>query len=241
MAHVMGIFFHLPEDPLFPQISKDALTGGVAIQSLIGRPGIPGHVPRVVDDPDAREIVALAELEIVGIVGGSDLEAAGAEGGIHMGVRDHGDIPFHQGQAHGFAHEVAESLVLGMNRHRGVPEHGLRTGGGHYNLAAPGQGIGDVVDAALLLLVLHFQVRQGGLAAGAPVDDVVPAIDQALFKKPDEDLPHRPGQALVHGEALPAPVHGGAHGLDLVQDLVPVFLAPLPDPAHKLLAAQLFA
>ncbi len=98
-----------------------------------------------------------------------------------------------------------------------------------------------MVDSALLFLVLHFQVGQSGLAAGAPIDYVVSLVDQPFLVEADEDLPHCPGEGIVHGEALPAPVHGRAHALDLVQDLIPVFLFPLPDPLHETLPAHILS
>src|SRR5690606_19672147 len=94
-------------------------------------------------------------------------------------------------------------------------------------------------EAPLFLLVLHLDVREGGLAPGAPVDDVVPLVDQALPVKVDEDVAHRPGAALIHGEALPLPVARGAQALQLLEDPPAVVVLPLPDPLHKGLPAQI--
>ena len=92
------------------------------------------------------------------------------------------------------------TLVLGVDRHRGVAQQGLGPGGGHGEVAvARGQGIADIIEVAVVGVVLHLQIGQGRLAAGAPVDDVVALVDQALLIEPDEDFPHRPGQALHPG------------------------------------------
>jgi hypothetical protein len=92
-----------------------------------------------------------------------------------------------------------------------------------------GKGIADVVEMAVDVFVLHFQIGQGRVAAVAPVDDVIALIDQALFVKLDENLAHRLGEALVHGEAFPLPVAGGAQAFELVDDGAAVFLSPFPD------------
>ena len=91
------------------------------------------------------------------------------------------------------------------------------------------------------LLELHLEVREGRVAAGTPVDDVVAPVDQPVFVEPDEDLAHGPGEALVHGEALALPVAGAAQPLELVQDDAAVLLLPLPDPLDEFLAAQVVA
>ncbi len=92
----------------------------------------------------------------------------------------------------------------------------------------------------LLLLVLHLNIRKGCPAHRAPVDDALALIDQALFIQPDKHLPHRPGAALVQGEALPAPVAAGAHAPQLLGDAPAVFLLPLPGPLQKALPPQVF-
>ena len=43
------------------------------------------------------------------------------------------------------------------------------------------------------------------LAAGTPVDDVVPLVDESVVVEPDEHLADGLGKALIHGEAFAAP------------------------------------
>ena len=40
--------------------------------------------------------------------------------------------------------------------------------------------------------MLDFQVREGRMAAGTPVDEAVGPVDQAIFIERDENLPHGP-------------------------------------------------
>ena len=81
---------------------------------------------------------------------------------------------------------------------------------------------------ARLLLVLHLRVGDRGIAHRTPVDDAPPLVDIALLMHLHEDFRHGPVAALVHGEALPVPVAGGAHLLQLVNDAAAVLPLPVP-------------
>jgi hypothetical protein len=87
-------------------------------------------------------------------------------------------------------------------------------------------------------LMLHFEIGKGGLAAGAPIDDVVTAVNQAFLIEADEHFPNRFGKAFIHGKPLPAPVTGGAQFLKLTDDCSPGLGLPLPDPFNELLPPQ---
>jgi hypothetical protein len=69
----------------------------------------------------------------------------------------------------------------------------------------------------VLVVVGDFEVADGGLAAGTPVDDVGAAIDEALLVEADEGFADGDGEAVVHGEVLARPVDGGAEALHLVE------------------------
>ncbi len=106
---------------------------------------------------------------------------------------------------------------------------------------SPSTGIANLPEVALLLLVDHFEIADGGLAARAPVDDVRAAIDEALLVEADEGLAHGDRKALVHGEVLAAPVDGDAEALHLLEDRAAVVLLPLPHALDEGFAAELLA
>ncbi len=136
--------------------------------------------------------------------------------------------------------EVA--LVGGVYGYGYVAEHGLGAGGGDDDGAgAVGEWIADVVELADALLVLDFEVGDGGLDAGVPVDDVGAAIDEALLVEADEGLVDGGREAVVHGEVLAGPVDGGAEALHLVEDGSAVELAPCPDLFDEGVAAEILA
>ena len=131
-------------------------------------------------------------------------------------------------------------LVLGVHGDGGVSEHRLRTGGGHDDLAAALDGVGERPDgpklhlgvlaghrhrrAALQVDVIHLDVGNRRLESAAPVDEAVVAVHEAVGVHSNESLLDRLGEHVVHGEALAGPVEGRAEALELVEDLAAVLL-----------------
>ncbi len=74
---------------------------------------------------------------------------------------------------------------------------------------------------------------------GAPVDDTLPLVDEALVIQADKHLIDRLGAALVHGEALPLPVAGGTQLFQLGHNAPAVLLLPGPGPLEEALPAHL--
>ena len=95
------------------------------------------------------------------------------------------------------------------------------------------QRIAQVVEAPFHLVPLGFLVGEGREAAGAPVDDVLAPVDQALLVEADEDLPDGPAEPRIQGEAGPVPVAGATDGLELVQDGSAGLLDELPGRAPR--------
>ena len=173
--------------------------------------------------------MARTDLKVVGVVSRGHLQGAGTGGQVHISVADDGNLTVHQRQDHGFGSQIRVAFIFRVNGHGGVAQHGFRTGGGHdHRSGAVGKGIADVVEVAVQVFVLHLQVGQGRVAAAAPVDDVIPPVDQAFVVELDEYFPHRLGEPLVHGEPLPVPVAGGTQAFELVDDGTAIFLAPAP-------------
>ena len=120
-----------------------------------------------------------------------------------------------------------------MHGQAGVAELRLRPHGAERQ-----RPVLDVDELGVALLALDLEVGEHGLAARAPVDDVVVAIDQPLVVEAHEHLAHRARQPLVHREALARPVAGGAEPLQLADDRAARLLLPLPDALDELLAAE---
>ena len=241
-AHVVLVVADVVEKVQLLELLDHGLAGHGPVHAAVLLRRVVVDATGLVHDGDGFQAVFAPELEVVHVVGRGHLEAARAEFALDVGVGDDGNAPADQGQDDVLADEFLVALVLGMHGHGRVAEHGLGPGGGHGH-----EGVGalhriaDMVELANVGGVFDFQVGQGGVAARAPVDDVVAPVDEAFLVEAHEHFAHGPGQALVHGEAFPAPVDRRAQAADLVQDLAAVFLAPLPDPFDKGLATEGFA
>ena len=103
------------------------------------------------------------------------------------------------------------------------------------------QRVADVPEEGAHVLVVDLEVAEGALAAGAPVDQAVAAVDQALVVQVDEDRAHRQRRAGVHREALARPVGGDAEALVLREDARAVAVDELPRALQERLAADVAA
>ena len=199
----------------------------------------------LVEDVDLRQVVGLTHGVIVGVVGRGDLNEAGTEVGVDMIVGEDGNLTVDDGEHDGLTHEGGLLGILRRDGDARIAEHGLGARGGDNDILLAvdrlGQRIAQVPQVALLVLVLGLVVRDGGGAVGAPVDDALAAIDQAVMIPVAEDLAHGLRVVLVHGEALVVEVDGAAHALDLFDDDAAVLVGPVPAGVDKLVATDLQA
>ena len=236
------VVLNLFQRPFGLQVGHDGLAAGEAVQARILARQLIHHALGVHDLEDGQA-VAPADLEVVGVVGRGDLQGAGAEVFFNIGVGQQGDFAARARQQQGGAMEGLVALVFRVHGHGDVAGDGLRAGGGHGDEGArlALHLVLDVVELAVGLLVLRLDVAEGRAAAGAPVDDVVALVDEALVVEVDEGLLDRLAQARVHGEALIAPIHAGPQAPQLPHDGGAALFFPLPDFFQKLLAAQVVA
>ena len=198
-----------------------------------------GHMTVVGEATHHRQVVTTTHLKVVGVVGGGDLHHTGTLGHIRVLVAHDGNFLIQQGQDDVAAVEVLVALVLGVDGHGGIAQHGLGTGGGQLQLLTGLlDGVQQVPEVTVLLLVFHLGVGDGGFAGGTPVDHTVAAVDETLLVQTDKDLLYRHRATLVHGEALTLPVTAGADGLQLADDTVAVLLFPSPGALQEAVATQ---
>ncbi|OPZ64179.1 MAG: hypothetical protein BWY83_03253 [bacterium ADurb.Bin478] len=227
------------QQALFRQVQKDFFSGFKTIQSAVGA-GLLIHPSGGIDDRHRLQTVTSSHLEIIEIVGGCDFDRAAAERRVRMLVRDQGDFAMDQRQHQLPADQVAIALILRMDRHRRIAQHGLRARGGHNDLAGSVlERVRDVPQFAVLIAAGHLFIGQRGMTARTPIDETPPFIDQALVVQPDKHLAYGAAEILIHGKTFPLPVAGGAQLAQLLQNDAAEFFLPLPDPLEKLFPAKL--
>src|SRR5580704_1096452 len=139
--------------------------------------------------------------------------------------------------------QVHIALVRRIYCDRRVTKHSLRTRRRYrdeffFPIYAVNHRVSDLIQLARDILVLHFEIRDGGAAVGTPIHDVLSAIYQAIFIETHERFLHRARQLVIHGEIFSAPIDGSAETLHLVEDRATVLALPLPDALHEFLAAH---
>ena len=199
----------------------------------------------LVKDVNLLQVVRLAHSKVVGVMRRRNLHKAGAKVLVDVPVREDGNLAVHNGQHHGLAHELGLLRVLRRDGNSRVAQHGLGARGGHGNVLDAVDGLGERIaqepQVALLVVVLRLVVRDGGAAHGAPVDDALAAVDEAVVVPVAEDLAHRAAKLGAHGELLVIEVDRAAHALDLRDDRAAILVGPVPAGVQELLAPHLEA
>ena len=237
-ADIVVIRLDLHEVALRLEVGDDLLARLIAVEALIFAAVLIDDA-LVVEDADDLEVVAQADLKVVRVVSRRHLDAAGAE--VHLGivVRHDGDLLADERQDDVLADDVLVALVVRVDAHAGVAEHGLGPGRRDNDLAgAVCQRIAHMPQMAGLVDIFDLGIGQGRDAVRAPVDDAASLVDEALLIQVHEHLADGLRAALVHREAGTVPVAGRAEALLLLDDTVAVLMLPGPDALEELLAAE---
>ena len=227
------------------EVGHDGLPRPHAVHAAIrfGRVVVDAGV--IVENVDAVQIVALADGVVVEIVSRGDLDAAGAELGVHVAVADDGDFASDKGQPRAGADQVAVARVVRVHGEPGVAEHRFRSRRRDHDVVrafgrAPAvqQRVADVPEVAAFRHVFHFEVGHRRLEDRVPVHQAFLPVDQAVFVQPHEDFVHGGAETLVHGKAFARPVERRAHAPELLRNLSPGVIAPFPDAIDELFASD---
>mmetsp|Transcript_7328 Transcript_7328/g.12632 ORF Transcript_7328/g.12632 Transcript_7328/m.12632 type:complete len:215 (+) Transcript_7328:2105-2749(+) len=94
--------------------------------------------PIIIQDVDEFKVVALAGLEVVGVMRWRDLNCARTKSHIHnLCILDDGDAAAIDGMDHKLAVHVGVPGIIWVDSHCSVTQHGLWPGGGNHNLTFP--------------------------------------------------------------------------------------------------------
>ena len=207
-------------------------------------PALSRHRAFLVENGDEAQLVALAALEIVGVMRRRDLHRARAELGIDQNrVGDHGECTIGKRVPNHLANLRLVPRIIRVHRHCRVAQHGFRPRGCDHDLArAISQRIGKLPQLTLrALVVLDLEIRQCSPTGDAPVDEATIAVDEPLFVQTHECLDDCPRVVGLHGELQALPVQGAAHHLELFENAAAVALPPVPDALDELLASDVVA
>ena len=238
-THVVGDVFDLFQQALRFDVGNAQFAAFVTVQTGIAFAADRVHGAVAVHHIDERQIMTLAHLIVVGVVGGGDLHAAGTLFRIGVFVLDNGDLAVRQRQIDRLANQVFVAGIVDRNCHSRIAEQRFRTGRGDHQIAGTiRQRVTEVPELALDFLVDHFFVRERALGSGTPVHHAFAAVDVTLVIQLDKHLLDRIGKTFVHGEAFPFPVAGSTQFAELLDDRAAVLFLPVPDPFNEFFTPQ---
>jgi hypothetical protein len=228
-------FFFRFEKPQGFQIGEHSLARFGHLEASVLFRGVARKTSVGIENIHSGQIMPVAHLEIVRIVGWGYFDQPGTEFPIDIRVRDKGNKPVRKRKLEHFPDQAFVTPILGVGGHRRIAQKRFRPGGGDFDPArrafrarSLGEFVPDVPHRTRFVIVLHFVIRNGRAAGGAPVDQIFAFVDEASLVEADEDLANRPGKPLVQGKALPGPIDAGAYLGQLPEDYRLVFLRHLP-------------
>ena len=89
--------------------------------------------------------------------------------------------------------------------------------------------------------MLDLKVGERRMAARAPVDKFIAAINKTIIIKCHKHFAHCPRTAVIHGKALAAPVAGRAELHELLDYRAAGLVLPLPHALDEFFAAHIKA
>src|SRR5262249_100196 len=132
------------------------------------------------------------------------------------------------------------TLILRMNGHRRVAQHGLGSSrcDSHTPISVL-ERITEEIEFAFLRFAQNLQVRKYGLIIRAPVNDAVATINQPVFVETHEMLAYGARKILIHRKAIARPIDRRPLATQLVQNLAAILLLPLPNALDELFATEI--
>ena len=213
-----------------------------------------------IENVDGLQIMCLTQNVVVGVMGGSHLQATSTELNFHIAVLNHVDHAANQRHDDLAALEPLVLGILGIDAHGGIAHDGLGASGGDYGIVAllilvddvalgtqlllvleglqTVNIISEVIQMALFLVVDNLLITQCGLGLGIPVHHAQATVDVALVIEVHKDLENALAAGFVHGEGGTAPVTGGAQFAQLLQNDAAVLMRPVPSMLEELVARE---
>src|SRR5260370_8758534 len=166
----VGWFLDPRQQTALLQVVQYLLARFVAIEPFV-RPTVFIDARLLVHHADLRQVVALSDLKVVGIVRRRDFYGAASKLRISKVIGDDWNLPIDERKPQLFAYQLGVTRVFGIDGDRGIAKHRLRARGRHdHELfgTCPGlprivdQRITDLVELPGVLFVHYFEIGDRG-------------------------------------------------------------------------------
>ncbi len=124
------------------------------------------------------QVVALAHIKIIGIVGRRDLYEAGAKLTVYMLIGENLHFAVYQRYYHLFTKQRLFLIILRRDGHATVAKQCFRAGGRNNNrVIRIFKPITDMIQLPIDLLVVYFVIGQRRSGSRIPVYNALPLVD----------------------------------------------------------------
>ena len=134
--------------------------------------------------------MAASHLKVVRVMSRSNLYASGTEFLIYISICNNRNQTICQRQLQHFSNQILIALILRVHSNSRISQQSLRTGGGDLYKAAlfPCNGIINMPEEAILLLMLNLCIRNRSLTYRTPVNNPGTFINISLLIQLAEHL-----------------------------------------------------
>ena len=138
------------------------------------------------------------------------------------------------------ATHLSSARILRIECHGGIAKHGFRACGGHGDIArAIFKRVAEVPEVPIHFLHLHFIISECSARYRIPIDQPLPAIDQAVIKEFEECSTDSRGAHRIHGESNAVIVTRCTHQFQLAENGGFVLILPLLNLRYELLPSEI--
>ena len=119
-----------------------------------------------------------------------DFDNASTKSAVNIGISHNRNGAVAEGQLHGFADEVAVTLIVRVNRHCCIAQHSLRPRSRQFDKTAVRTRVAQVIHPAGHFLVFYLVIGKRGSAGRTPVHQILTFIEQVALVECNKDLAH---------------------------------------------------
>lgn len=195
--------------------------------------------------------MTLANFEIVEVVGGGNLDGAGAVLGVGVFVGDDGDFAVGEGEFDKTTDEVLIAGIIRVDRDGSVTEESFGASGtdddfGMFDVriivgsAVRGGAelIGDFPEVAVFVFVLDFDIGEGGLVLRTEIDEFFAAVDHTVVPHFLEGFVNAGDNVFIKSKSQVGPGAGGTKGANLEFHVAALLFDKVPDAGVEFIAIE---
>ena len=235
----MFFFFAFYKKPHIRKIFDDLFPALVAVHAIISA-RLFVHRAVFIHDDDGFQMVAFTHGKVIWIMGRCNLYTACTIFHIYIFISDDRNLSVSSRQLHPLPDQMRISFIFRINSDGRITGNRFRTGRRDaHSTFLISKRIIEIPQMAHIIFMLYFDIGKRRLAAGTPVGNAEPLINQTFFIKGYKYFTDSTGANIIHRKTFTAPITGRPQASDLLPDGIPVFFLPFPYAFQKFFTSQI--